>query len=112
MNDIKTLVDVERILEAQGYKAHLNENNVVVSVGSDAAPFPCVILMDETNLTIRESLKLTSQTIKEASEKFSKALEDTMKIMSDLTIQLNVRDTVLKNLGIDGMIPDFLKKRK
>ena len=35
-----------------------------------------------------------------------------MKIMSDLTIQLNIRDTVLKSLGIDGMIPDFLKKRK
>ena len=68
--------------------------------------------LHETNLTIRESLELTSQTIKEASEKFSKALEDTMKIMSDLTIQLNVRDTVLKSLGIDGMIPDFLKKRK
>ena len=68
--------------------------------------------LHETNLTIRESLKLTSQTIKEASEEFSKALEDTMKIMSDLTIQLNVRDTVLKSLGIDGMIPDFLKKRK
>ncbi|TKJ21737.1 MAG: hypothetical protein CEE43_08590 [Promethearchaeota archaeon Loki_b32] len=68
--------------------------------------------LHETNLAIRESLKLTSQTIKEASEKFSKALEDTMKIMSDLTIQLNIRDTVLKSLGIDGMIPDFLKKRK
>lgn len=68
--------------------------------------------LHETNLAIRESLKLTSQTIKEASEKFSKALEDTMRIMSDLTIQLNIRDTVLKSLGIDGMIPDFLKKRK
>ena len=50
--------------------------------------------------------------IKEASETFSKALEDTMKQMSDLTIQMNIRDTILKNLGIDGIIPDFLKKKK
>jgi len=68
--------------------------------------------LHETNVAIRDSLQLTSQTIKEASEKFSKALEDTMKQMSDLTIQMNIRDTVLKSLGIDGMIPDFLKKRK
>ena len=68
--------------------------------------------LHETNLTIRESLKLTSQTIKEASEKFSKALEDTMARMSDLTIQMNIRDTILKSLGIEGMIPDFLKKKK
>ena len=68
--------------------------------------------LNETNLAIRESLKTTSQAIKEASEKFSKALEDTMARMSDLTIQMNVRDTLLKSLGIEGMIPDFLKKKK
>ena len=62
----------------------------------------------ETNITIRESLKLTSQTIKE----MSKTLEATMKTMSDLTIQMNIRDTILKNLGIDGMIPEFLKRKK
>ena len=69
-------------------------------------------MRNETNFTIKESLKLTSQTIKEASETFSKALEDAMERMSDLTIQMNIRDTILKNLGIDGMIPDFLKKKK
>ncbi len=68
--------------------------------------------LQETNLAIRESLKMTSQAIKEASEIFSKSLEDAMMKMSDLTIQMNVRDTILKNLGIDGMIPDFLKKKK
>ncbi len=68
--------------------------------------------LHETNLSIRESLKTTSQAIKEASETFSRALEDTMVKMSDLTIQMNIRDTILKNLGIDGMIPDFLKKKK
>ncbi|MFX0081885.1 MAG: hypothetical protein ACFE94_09045 [Candidatus Hodarchaeota archaeon] len=68
--------------------------------------------LHDTNLAIRESLELTSHTIKEASELFSKALEDTMKQMSELTIQMNIRDTILKSLGIDGMIPDFLKKKK
>ena len=68
--------------------------------------------LHETNITIKESLKLTSQTIKEASVTFSKALEDTMKQMSDLTIQMNIRDTILKNLGIDVIFPDFLKKKK
>ena len=68
--------------------------------------------LHETNLAIRESLKLTSETIREASEKFSKALEDTMARMSDLTIQMNVRDTLLKSLGIEGIFPDFLKKKK
>ena len=68
--------------------------------------------LHETNLAIRESLKLTSQTIKDASERFSKALEDTMERMSDLTVQMNIRDTILKSLGIEGIIPDFLKKKK
>ncbi len=68
--------------------------------------------LHETNLAIKESLELTSKTIKEASETFSKTLEETMERMSDLTIQMNVRDTILKSLGIDGMIPDFLKKKK
>ncbi len=61
-----------------------------------------------TNITIKESLQMTSQTIRE----MSKALEATMKTMSDLTIQMNIRETILKSLGIDGMIPDFLKKKK
>ena len=60
-----------------------------------------------TNITIRESLQMTSQAIIE----MSKALEATMKTMSDLTIQMNIRETILKSLGIDGMIPDFLKKK-
>jgi phosphoribosyl-dephospho-CoA transferase len=64
--------------------------------------------LHETNITIRESLKLTSQTITE----MSKSLDATMRTMSDLTIQMNIRETILKSLGIDGMIPDFLKKKK
>ncbi|MFX1389377.1 MAG: hypothetical protein ACFE9Z_04855 [Promethearchaeota archaeon] len=68
--------------------------------------------LHETNLAIRESLKFTAETIKEASERLSKALEDTIARMSDLTIQMNIRDTILESLGIRGMIPDFLKKKK
>ena len=64
--------------------------------------------LHETNITIRESLKLTSQTITE----MSKSLDATMRTMSDLTIQMNIRETILKSLGIDGMIPDFLKRKK
>ena len=64
--------------------------------------------LHETSITIRDSLTLTSQTIKE----MSKSLDATMRTMSDLTIQMNIRDTILKSLGIDGMIPDFLKNLK
>ncbi|MHA2280413.1 MAG: hypothetical protein ACXAC5_06150 [Promethearchaeota archaeon] len=64
--------------------------------------------LHETNITIRDSLNMTSETIKE----MSKSLDATMKTMSDLTIQMNIRETVLKSLGLDGMIPDFFKKKK
>ena len=64
--------------------------------------------LHEINITIRDSLNLTSETIRE----MSKSLDGTMKTMSDLTIQMNIRDSVLKSLGLDGMIPDFLKKKK
>ena len=64
--------------------------------------------LHETNITIGDSLKMTSETIKE----MSRSLDDTMKTMSDLTIQMNIRESVLKSLGLDGIIPDFLKKKK
>lgn len=61
--------------------------------------------LQKINITIKESLQITSQTIRDMSE----ALEANMRKMSDLT---NVRDTILKNLGIDGIIPGFLKRKK
>ncbi|KKM82945.1 hypothetical protein LCGC14_1314380 [marine sediment metagenome] len=64
--------------------------------------------LQNTNVTIRESLNLTAQTIKE----MSKTLGNSMKSMSDMTIEMNLRDTILKNLGIDGIVPGFLKKKK
>jgi len=68
--------------------------------------------LHETNLSIRESLKLTSDSIKEMSATFSKTLGDTLKVMQDMRVQVDVRDSVLKSLGIDGLIPDIFKKKK
>ena len=67
--------------------------------------------LHETNLSIRESLKLTSDTIKEMSDTFSKTLGDTLKVMQDMRVQVDVRDSVLKSLGIEGLIPDLFKKK-
>ncbi len=67
--------------------------------------------LHETNLSIRESLKLTSDTIKEMSDTFSRSLGDTLKVMQDMRVQVDVRDSVLKSLGIEGLIPDIFKKR-
>ncbi len=66
----------------------------------------------KTNLAIRESLKLTSDTIKEMSDTFSKTLGDTLKVMQDMRVQIDVKDSVLKSLGIDSLIPDLFKKKK
>lgn len=52
MNEIKTLVDAERVLTEHGYKPTLNEGSVSVPVGGEENPFPCLILMDETYLTV------------------------------------------------------------
>jgi hypothetical protein len=64
--------------------------------------------LHETNIALSDSLKLTAGSIKE----MSRSLDATMKTMSDLTIQMNIRDTVLKSLGLDKLVPDFLKKKK
>ncbi|MFX0069637.1 MAG: hypothetical protein ACFFAO_00890 [Candidatus Hermodarchaeota archaeon] len=68
--------------------------------------------LHETKLTIRESLKLTSDTINEMTISFTKALKDAMEKVSDMKIQMNVKDSILKSLGIDDFVPDFLKKKK
>ncbi len=67
--------------------------------------------LHETNVAIRESLKLTSDSIKEMSKTFAKTLGDTLKVMQDMKVQVDVRDSVLKSLGIDGLIPDIFKKK-
>lgn len=52
MNDIKTLADVERVLTEHGYSPTLNEGSVTLPIGAEGSPFPCLILMDGTNLTV------------------------------------------------------------
>ncbi len=52
MNDIKTLADAEKVLAEHGYKPTLNEGSVTLPIGAEGSPFPCIILIDETNLTI------------------------------------------------------------
>jgi len=68
--------------------------------------------LHETNLVLRASLKLTSDSIKEMSDTFSKTLGDTLKVMQDMRVQVDIRDSVLKSLGIEGLIPDIFKKKK
>ena len=68
--------------------------------------------LQETKLVIRESLNLTSNTIKEMTIKFSDSLRDVMEKMSDMNIQMNVKDSILKSFGLDGIVPDFFKKKK
>ena len=67
--------------------------------------------LHETNLAIRDSLKTTTEAIKEMSVTFAKTLGDTLKVMQDMRVQIDVRDSVLKSLGIDGIIPDLFKKK-
>ena len=67
--------------------------------------------LHETNVAIRESLKLTSDSIKEMSKTFAKSLGDTLKVMQDMKVQVDVRDSVLKSLGIEDLIPDIFKKK-
>ena len=67
--------------------------------------------LHETNVAIRESLQLTSDSIMEMSKTFSKTLGDTLRVMQELKVQVDVRDSVLKSLGIDGLIPDLFKKK-
>ena len=68
--------------------------------------------LHETNLAIRESLKTTSEAINEMSVAFTKTLGDTLEVMQDMRVQIDVRDSVLKSLGIEGLIPDLFKKKK
>ena len=62
----------------------------------------------ETNKILRESLGVTSESIQSLTASLSKMVEETM----NLKIQMDIKDTIMKTLGIDGVIPDFFKRRK
>ena len=70
------------------------------------------IELHETKETIRESLKLTTNTLNEMTVSFTNTLREVMEKMSDMNIQMNVKDSLLKSLGIDAFMPDFFKKKK
>ncbi len=67
--------------------------------------------LHETNLAIRESLQLTSNAVKEMSESFTKMLGESLKAMQDMKVKVDISDTILDRLGIEGLIPDIFKKK-
>ena len=64
--------------------------------------------LQEVNSTIKESLKLTTEAMKELSDTFSTTMGNVIKRMSEMKVQMDIKDTILKNLGIDNVLPDFL----
>jgi methyl-accepting chemotaxis protein len=66
--------------------------------------------LNKTHTTIRDSLKITSDTIQGMSENFSEALREALKTMSEMKFQMDLKDTIIKTLGLDKVLPDFLKK--
>ncbi|MHA1758578.1 MAG: hypothetical protein ACTSVV_17570 [Promethearchaeota archaeon] len=64
-----------------------------------------------TNKTLYESLKITSEAIITMKDSFSVSLEKALDKMANMSIQMNVKDTLLKTLGLEGILPDFLKKK-
>jgi len=68
--------------------------------------------LQEVKTTIAESLKLATDAMKDLSENFSNTMGDVVKKMSEMQVQVDIKDNLLKNLGIDSVLPDFLKKKK
>ena len=67
--------------------------------------------LNETNKSIRESLENTSNAIRHMSDTFSKSLEEALDKMTNMKMSMDIRDTIIKSLGIDGILPDFLKRK-
>ena len=86
MNDVKTLNDVVDILSQHGFKPTLNENSVSVPVGSEEKPFPCLILMDETNLTVLCEIDTFGNMMSRVADEDR---EDFLVAMLDLNSQMN-----------------------
>lgn len=86
MNDIKTLADIERVLAEHGYTPTLNEGSVSLPVGAEDSPFPCVILMDETNLTVLCEIDTYGNMMSRVADEDR---EDFHLAMLDLNSQMN-----------------------
>ena len=65
--------------------------------------------LQEVKTTIAESMKLATDAMNNLSENFSNTMGNVVKQMSEMT---SFKDNILKNLGIDSVLPDFLKKKK
>ena len=68
--------------------------------------------LQEFNSTIALSLKLATDAMKDLSENFSNTMGNVVKQMSEMKVQVDIKDNILKTLGIDTVLPDFLKKKK
>ncbi len=68
--------------------------------------------LHEVKSTIAQSLKLATDAMNDLSESFSNTMGDVVKKMSEMKVQLDIKDNILKTLGIDAVLPDFLKKKK
>lgn len=68
--------------------------------------------LKDVNITIAQSLKLATDAMNDLSESFSNTMGDVVKKMSEMKVQLDIKENILKNLGIDAVLPDFLKKKK
>jgi len=86
MNDIQTLQDVVDVLTEHGYAPTLNEGSVSVPVGSEENPFPCLILMDETNLTVLCEIDTYGNMMSRVADEDR---EDFLVAMLDLNSQMN-----------------------
>ena len=68
--------------------------------------------LHEVKTTIAESLNLATDAMKDLSESFSNTMGDVVKQMSEMRVQVDIKDNILKTLGIDTVLPNFLKKKK
>lgn len=68
--------------------------------------------LQEVKTTIAESLKFATDAMKDLSENFSNTMGNVVKQMSEMKVQVDIKDNILKTLGIDTVLPDFLKKKK
>lgn len=67
--------------------------------------------LQEVKTTIAESLKFATDAMNDLSESFSNSMGNVVKQMSEMKVQVDIKDNILKTLGID-ILPDFLKKKK
>ena len=89
----------------------LSEDMISISNQISTSMDKVSTVLHETNITIKESLELTSKAILKMTETFSESLKEALKNMQEMKIKIDTRDTVIKSLGLDNLLPDFFKKK-